>query len=137
MNNESSSTPQYSNGIGAKRTSNGTEAIINSIANFPSRLDSNTPKLLRKEDTEIKPMHVDSSGLMFSIKKPKAMNLKERRRFVDKHHVANYNQYDGNEESSEAERSIDSALVNNKSGILIGNHYYPHAFLAIIQNLKK
>lgn len=38
-----------------------------------------TPKSL------IKPTHLDSSGLMFSIKNQTGFNAKHRRRFVDKH----------------------------------------------------
>ena len=66
-------------------------------------------------------MHVDSSGLMFSIKNPKGFNLRDRRRFVDKYNVAQYNQYQKN--SSEEGISIDSALVNNNSGILVGKKF--------------
>jgi len=57
---------------------------------------------------------------MFSIKNPRGLNLKDRRRFVDKHNVAQYNQYNYN--SSDENISNNSGLVNNKSGVIIGKN---------------
>lgn len=76
------STPQDSNVVYHKRESAMTDAMMmqQSPRNNNMKIEENTtPRSI------IKPTHLDSSGLMFSIKNQTGFNAKHRKRFVDKH----------------------------------------------------
>lgn len=115
MYNNSRSTPKNSMVMNYRSPSEMTDGMMSSLVHRPSWTISNTPKMNGKFPTQ-----VESSGLLFTKKNPRGFNLQDRRRFVDKHNIAEYNVLE--HESSVNDQSYDSSLLQDNSGILLGQN---------------
>ena len=80
--------------------------------------DSIKSKLQQKE-SNIKPLNIDSSALMFSIKHNHGFNAKDRKRFVDKEKEAQLkNKRRSFINHMYSSNSVTSDMLNSKSGNL-------------------
>lgn len=76
---------------------------------------------LQQKDSNIKPMNIDSSALMFSIKANHGFNAKNRKRLVDKEKEAQMlknNRRKSFINQMYSSNSLNSDLINSKSGNL-------------------
>ena len=85
----------------------------------PPFVEDPTPKMLSKlKESNIRPMHIDSSGLMFSIKNQTGFHPKNRQRFVDKQKQSHFQKHKSASDYVNDEDSHASEMVNNKSSYL-------------------
>ena len=78
-------------------------------------------KIEKRKESIVKPLKVDNSGLMFSIKQKAGLHPKKRKRFVDKEKENNLNKSKSLAYEAEKEGSFPSSVIHDKSS----NYLHP------------
>ena len=92
---------------------------MKSVQDPSTNFDKEIRRKLKQKESGIKPMNIDSSALMFSIKDKHGFNAKDRKRMVDKEKEAqNKIKRKSFVNQIRSSDSVSSDIVNPKSGNL-------------------
>lgn len=95
---------------------------MKSVQGLRSKFEKERPLKPKQKESNIKPMNIDSSALMFSIKDKHGFNAKDRKRMVDKEKEKEAqlkNKRKSFVNHMKSSDSLSSEILNTKSGNMV------------------